>query len=89
MDAGRILEKAEKTESANGHRGTAMPLPHFHPEASTFNLESTPAGPYGLGIEDLLGVEADMARRSGAVPKEDGAMALTVASTDERSQSAS
>ena len=62
LDAARLLESmAESPAMQNGHGASE---PHYHPEASTFNLEATPAGPFGLDIEDLLGVEADMARRS-------------------------
>lgn len=38
-------------------------LPIFHPEFGRFMLEATPGQPWGIGLKDLLSVEADMKLR--------------------------
>jgi glutamate--cysteine ligase catalytic subunit len=38
-------------------------MPHFHPEFGRFMLEATPGLPWGIGLKELLEVEADMKLR--------------------------
>ena len=64
LDAGPILERMAAAWPDHHNPHDAPTPPQFHPEASTFNLESTPGRPYRFGISDLLSVEADMAHRS-------------------------
>ena len=65
MDAGHVLERLAlaRPESDKRNGLTKQDWPNLHPEGTTFCLESTPSGPFGLCINDLLGVESDMAGR--------------------------